>query len=212
MTLPAFRGQWHPQVDEILYKNFFQDKKDGIMIECGSADGLTESNSKFFEELGWTCVNIEPEPNRFKQLKANRSGINNINIDCVLSDKDNEVVKFDVGPNPGNYCEGKSLTYKSLINRLKFNHIDLFVLDVEGHEIKVIEGMHEASLYPTIMCIEYTWVGLDLLDFVMSRLEYKRLFLSYNNVFYLDVNVKDYKKFIKDQYIGATDHWSKLGI
>jgi hypothetical protein len=33
-------------------------------------------------------------------------------------------------------------------------HVDLFVLDVEGHEEQVIEGMKGCNILPDVFCIE----------------------------------------------------------
>lgn len=207
----TFHGQWGPNhhVDQVLWENFFKDQIGGIIVECGSADGITESNTKFFEEQGWLCINIEPEPSRYKQLCENRLlKDNNINLDCVLSDCNDEIVTFDVGPQRGNFCTGKTYTFKSMVGKLSpvINGIDCFVLDVEGHELKVIDGMVGSKILPEVMCIEYTWdeVGLERLDEKLIPLGYTRLFLSYNNAFYSLTK--------KASYFGATDHWKNLGF
>jgi hypothetical protein len=45
-----YYGQFNPQVDQVLHTQFFPDKFNGISIECGSFDGITDSCTKFFEE------------------------------------------------------------------------------------------------------------------------------------------------------------------
>lgn len=202
----SYRGQWGPHnVDKVLHLNFFKNKLDGVMVECGSADGLTESNSKFFEEIGWKCVNIEPEPNRYKQLVQNRPSSNNLNLNYVLSNIDDKEIIFEVGPIRGNSCKGITKTFDSLMNQLNISHVDLFVLDVEGHELQVLDGINK--ILPKVLCIEYPWeeVGLEKLDKKLENLGYKRLFLSYNNAFYsLD--------HFDGPFFGETQHWDKLGI
>ena len=42
--------------DKFVYENFFQGKTDGYFVDIGAHDGTTFSNSRFFEELGWTGV------------------------------------------------------------------------------------------------------------------------------------------------------------
>jgi FkbM family methyltransferase len=58
--------------DKFVYENFFQGKIDGYFVDIGAHDGITFSNSKFFEDLGWTGVCIEPNPKVFKILQAGR--------------------------------------------------------------------------------------------------------------------------------------------
>jgi len=53
-----FYGQWNPHQDQVLYENYFKDKRNGFYIKCGAESMGTESY--FFEmELGWKGINIE---------------------------------------------------------------------------------------------------------------------------------------------------------
>ena len=40
--------------EEEIFKNFFNNKQDGFVVEVGAADGITNSNSRFLiESLNW---------------------------------------------------------------------------------------------------------------------------------------------------------------
>ena len=58
--------------DKFVYENYFQGKTDGYFVDIGAHDGTTFSNSKFFEEIGWTGVCVEPNPKVFEVLQADR--------------------------------------------------------------------------------------------------------------------------------------------
>jgi len=59
--------------DEWLYNNFFS-QRGGVFLEVGADDGVDKSNTLFFEKnLGWTGLCVEPSPERFSLLKANRN-------------------------------------------------------------------------------------------------------------------------------------------
>jgi FkbM family methyltransferase len=48
--------------------------KNGFYVELGAADGITQSNTRYFEKnLGWKGILIEPEINNFIKCKKNRS-------------------------------------------------------------------------------------------------------------------------------------------
>ena len=78
-------------------KNYFGFKKldkklleylnydNGFYVELGAADGITQSNTRYFEKnLGWRGILIEPEINNFNKCKKNRSKNNFfINKACV---------------------------------------------------------------------------------------------------------------------------------
>jgi FkbM family methyltransferase len=58
--------------DKFVYENYFQGKTDGYFVDIGAHDGTTFSNSRFYEELGWTGVCVEPNPKVFETLQADR--------------------------------------------------------------------------------------------------------------------------------------------
>jgi len=64
--------------DRILNEKYF-NYRDGFFIELGAMNGVTYSNTKFFEDsLGWTGILIEPTI-QFDSLKLNRSKCYNFN-------------------------------------------------------------------------------------------------------------------------------------
>ena len=58
--------------DKFTYENYFQDTKEGYFVDIGAHDGTTFSNSRFFEELGWSGVCVEPNPKVFEVLQSTR--------------------------------------------------------------------------------------------------------------------------------------------
>jgi FkbM family methyltransferase len=59
--------------DKWLEENVFQGKRDGLFIDIGASDGVTLSNTFFFEkERNWLGVCFEPHPEAFKKLAQSR--------------------------------------------------------------------------------------------------------------------------------------------
>lgn len=188
-----FYGQF--ELDRILYENFFKEKRDGFFVECGAFDGLTECTCKFFEDsLGWTGLNIEPTPYAFGRLSQNRP--NCINENCALSSftgksKFTNAIHPDLGVHFGNGSLSHSEMHKNelintgckfetfevdcvrfidLLNKHSIKNIDLFVLDVEGHELDALQGIlciPERSL-PKVFCIEHSISGADAITNMLS--------------------------------------------
>lgn len=50
-----------------------------------------------------------------------------------------------------------SLTWKHFIEENNISFVDLFVLDTEGHEVEVIDGMARSPVLPSIICVEDGW-------------------------------------------------------
>lgn len=60
------------QVDFVL--SYFKNKRDGMFIDVGAYDGILISNTyKLEKEYAWTGLCVEPNPDAFKKLRANRS-------------------------------------------------------------------------------------------------------------------------------------------
>jgi hypothetical protein len=48
--METFYGQFNPPFDKILKDRYFNNVFNGVGIECGAFDGLTECNLKYFEK------------------------------------------------------------------------------------------------------------------------------------------------------------------
>jgi FkbM family methyltransferase len=60
--------------DQFLDQEIFRGYRRGVFVEVGAWDGVDLSNTAFFErERGWTGLAIEPLPDRYQQLVANRT-------------------------------------------------------------------------------------------------------------------------------------------
>ena len=68
---------WHGQFeqDKFVYQTFFIDRNDpGTYLDVGASDGVTFSNTYFFETLlGWRGLCIEPRPDAYEELVQNRN-------------------------------------------------------------------------------------------------------------------------------------------
>lgn len=58
--------------DQVVYK-LLKKPETGTFVDIGANDGITFSNSLFFEKLKWTGVCIEPHPIAFQELTSVRS-------------------------------------------------------------------------------------------------------------------------------------------
>jgi len=176
-------------LDEFLYKNYFLNVKNGFFVECGAADGCTESSCKFFEEsLAWTGINIEPVPTSYKLLIKNRPKSRNLNV--ALSNYKKNITFIDKTPKKqkiltgwGYIDDGRPMNNTDLeyikyeIECVKFSDIfienrviDLFVLDVEGHELEAIKGILEINkeYYPRIFCIEVDKANVEEISSMLN--------------------------------------------
>lgn len=86
-----YTSQPNSQQDKYLNENFFYNKRNGVFVDIGAHDGISYSNSYFFEKaLNWTGICIEPQLEEFTKLKNNR---NCICLNACVSNQDG-IVKF----------------------------------------------------------------------------------------------------------------------
>ena len=184
------------EIDKFLNENFIFNKKDGFFIECGAHDGVFDSTCKFFEdELCWHGINIEASSSLFKMLTNNRSKSINLNV-CLSSkngykkfykcyDKDGketgcgsvsrskEFVRYlkenELTCQDPTYI--RSLKFDTIVNKYKIKKINLFVLDVEGHEKEALKGILDIKeeILPDIFCIEHGHIGIDVLKSILEK-------------------------------------------
>jgi len=174
------------KLDELLIKRYFRNKKDGFFVECGAADGISENTCFTLERcLKWKGINIEPVDRLYSQLVQNRPHCRNLNYalsnshrtsqftDCI---KENSSIVYGIGSLTYHDKVEHDDTFKYItfdVECVKFSEvfieniqIDLFVLDVEGHELEAIDGILEIDrkYYPKIFCIEVDKIDADKLN------------------------------------------------
>ena len=206
----------------IIY-NYFPNKVSGTVVECGTAEGYHEP-SVSLEKSGWKFYGFEPDPRFYSiLLKTRPSGTN---LPFALSDK-NELVEFEISAWGGNsslkHCnfhknelmsydaqfdDGTkfkkiwvtSITWESFIKRYNIGHVDLFILDVEGSELSVINGMRKSQIWPDVLCVEFgysdhknslmnerkkeNFSGFKIIKDILKPLGYEFDYLNHNNLMF----------------------------
>lgn len=74
----------------------YVDYDNGYFVELGANDGVTQSNSLYFEKYrNWRGLLVEPTPQNFLKCRQNRSARNSIYCAaCVSFDYDHEFVRL----------------------------------------------------------------------------------------------------------------------
>lgn len=209
--MDKFYGQFEPQVDRYIYERYFRDCGiKGVFVECGAFDGLTENSCKFFEaSLGWRGFNIEPVPWVYDKLCENRPEAVNLNfalsdkigkgsfkavdhpvfgVDCTngsLAHTDKHLSMLEEGGCKFIDVPVSLLTWSEFISRNNISHVDLLVLDVEGHELSVIEGMNGSKVLPDVLCIEVGHLDFEQIRLKLSLLGYVYDVSSHVNAFFV---------------------------
>ncbi len=159
-----------------MLANIFRDVRDGFCVEVGANDGINDSNTYYFEQVGWECVLVEPNPDLCRCIREARRGHL---FECAVS-ATNGTALLSIAEGPGrahgvsslgNRIEAarriaafgftsKELTVQTrtlddllreagIARRLSFVSID-----VEGHELEVLKGFSLDEWKPVILVVE----------------------------------------------------------
>lgn len=192
--------------DKILDEIF--KKKLGNCVEVGGFDGITGSNTYFFENIGWRCLIVEPMPDFCQKIRNNR---NCEIVEIAASNKAGQVEFYvaegvetlsTIEKNEQHFARIKSLSDKE-IRKIKVNtarlddillehnmtEIDFLTIDVEGHEMSVLLGMSFEEITPRILIIEDNSNGSnDEVKKFMESVSYKRFMRTGCNDWYAKKN------------------------
>jgi FkbM family methyltransferase len=175
--------------EEKIILPFFKNKRNGLVVEVGAADGEEFSNSRFLiRDYGWRGILIEPEPEQFARLKVlydddpsvvviqSACGLRSGLIDFYPArtgstalpewrDLVQQLGHEKVGPTIKVFCD--------TLDRLLFNvncprEIDFLSVDCEGMDLEVLKSMSWASYHVGLVCTE---VGTSLPSGVVQLME-----------------------------------------
>jgi FkbM family methyltransferase len=152
----------------VLYNYINKRNPEGVFVELGGFDGLTYSNSKFFEDtLGFSGVLIEPTP-QYAAMVKNRPKCKNYNLavagkhemmmmigdsaEAGLDDSMNPEFKQTRHQNSSSYLV-EAKPFRDILKNSNITRIDLLIIDVEGGEIAVLETM-DPSIPVYVIVIE----------------------------------------------------------
>ena len=188
-----YYGQHHE--DETISK-YFPEGYIGGCIDVGATDGKNINNTRYFEQNGWYCLCIEPNPAYYHQCEANRKNT----LMYAISDINDDNVDFNVVSIDGNEEAGTSLRVDDRLiedckkigdvqtrviktnvrtldycidNHYKFDKIDFVSIDTEGTELDVLKGFDIIKWQPKLFIIENNYNDNKMEEY-LEKFGYKK--------------------------------------
>ncbi len=187
------------QQDILLHENIFKTKKNGIFVEIGAYDGVLYSNSKFFEEqLGWTGICVEPNPEHFVSLKKNRP--RSLCINAAISETPGyarfqkvqsntffvemlsglldkydpqhlDRINREVAEFGGSIeiIDVPCLTLNSILETNNITHIDYLSIDTEGGELEILKSIDFSRFSISVIEIENNYHSPEFREFLQTK-------------------------------------------
>ena len=175
---------------DLLLTNIFKGTKEGFYIDIGCNHPVYNNNTFLFHKRGWKGLNIDLDKSSIDLFNIYRK--DDLNIHAALSSSnnnrkvyefhaksplntlDNKVANYQKAKVKNTY-EIKTQTLNQVIDECGINNkkINFLSIDVEGHELEVLNGFNINHYQPDVIIVEY-------LDLSIDKLEIKNL--NINNV------------------------------
>lgn len=144
---------------------------------------------------GWSGILIEPHPTYFDMAKVAYGSCNKISFENIaISDVESESVLYYVSdvPEAKRHLIGiasfdrehltrhgiessnigsvnvPTIRLDKIIKKYLFYHVDLLIVDVEGHELNVFKSIDFSQINPKIICLETAHLSSDKLDQILE--------------------------------------------
>ena len=151
--------------------NYFKDKKNGFYVDVGCYHPIHKNNTYVLHKKNWNGINIDTSQFSIELFDYLRP--NDLNYNCAISNK-NEVINLFYQKElsqlsttesaqakkvfQGNIKEKEmqAFTLNEILNRSKYrdSKIDFLDIDVEGADLKVLEGLSFEKFKPELICVE----------------------------------------------------------
>lgn len=167
----------------------FGQKTGGVFVELGANDGLTQSNTAFFEfSRGWTGLLVEPSHIAYEKCVANRPNsvvewcacVADNDVNQVVGDFDGGLMSSVNGERTDRRTDMVSVPAQTLAAILKehdITHIDFLSVDAEGHDYDILLGLDLDVYRPWYILVE---VMDDKRDLIFNLLESKNYAIHSN--------------------------------
>jgi len=164
-----FRSQYRE--DRILARIFAGILK-GTCVEVGAHNGVDLSNTYYFEQLGWRCILVEPNPVMWTVIRDARRAVL---FECAASAREGQAI-LHVGVGDGKDFTStldaasverikqqgaqvsdvpvRTRRLDDMLEECRVEHLDFVSIDVEGHELDVLEGFDLNRWKPQLVILE----------------------------------------------------------
>lgn len=178
--------------EDIILASLLDGVKKGFYVDIGANYETEDSVTKYFYNLGWSGINVEPVAKLFMVLKKKRK--RDININAGVSDTGKSLVFYE-HPTHGhssfvnNSADSKSYkvkTYKlkDIFKDYKVEKIDFLKIDVEGFEHEVINSNDWSRYRPKVLCIEANHIDKDWRP-ILANADYRLFVFDGLNEYYI---------------------------
>ena len=183
--------------EDIFINRIFKNKKSGKYIDVGCYHPFKGSLTAKLYKKNWNGINIDLSKTSIDLFKMVRG--RDINLNVAVSNFDGETSYYENSPinqqnslskinNQQTEIKIKCRTLNSIIQQNNLDNFDYLNIDVEGSELKVIQGINLTKYHPNLITIENN----DLLPRDYYKDDVYKILTSNNYVFINRIGVTNF--------------------
>ena len=185
--------------EELIIRDFFQDRRDGFFLDVGCAWPIRENNTYYLEKhLGWSGIAVDALP-EYARAWRKRKGSKFVNY--LVTDHSDTVEPFYRGEktdissiHPENAkadvkfeeIRVPTITLTKLLERNGVARIDFLSMDIESAEPLALAGFDIERFKPELVCIEAKPLNREKILAYFAAHHYQRIerYLEHDEVNY----------------------------
>lgn len=189
--------------EELIVRDFFQDRRGGTFLDVGCASPIQDSNTYYLEKhLGWSGIAVDALPEFAQPWERKRPRSRFFNF--YVSDHADTVEPFyrsalrgtssgrkdQKGPGgrevPLEEIQVPTTTLNKLLDTNGVKQIDFLSMDIEGHEPAALAGFDIERFRPALACVEAKPANRDTIQRYFAAHGYEQLerYLAHDTVNY----------------------------
>jgi FkbM family methyltransferase len=208
------RSSFSQEGEDMILAELMIGREKGFYVDVGAFHPSRFSNTKYFYDLGWRGINIEPSPNAIVVFQQERREDTNLNLgisdkeghlnyfqfeEGALNTFDEDRVKFLEKETPYRSTHNQRIPLARLDSILEKycnnRKIDFMNIDVEWHEMKVLQSNNWKKFRPSVLLVEILDFQLETISnnsvhMYLKEIGYKFECKTPRTCFYLDSLVK----------------------
>jgi len=185
------KKQYSQHDEELVVRDFFQDRRGGTFLDVGCAWPIKHSNTFYLEHrLGWRGIGVDALPDYAEGWKKRRQ--RSRFFQYAVTDRAGDTISFFRSEllgismlRPAQEHLDRGVTYEEikvptitltrLLEEAGIERIDFLSMDIEGAEMPALAGFELARFRPALACVESKPENREKLDAHFRAAGYERL-------------------------------------
>ena len=171
-TRPVHFISYSSNLEDVILHRLFGARPSGFYVDVGAGHPTFDNDTRALYDQGWSGINVEPNPGFFAELVRERPRDRNLQL--AVSDEDGFLDYWEVAGTGLSTCDIeeaararakghklrqtsiRSTTLAHILDDVQPSTIDLLKVDVEGFEMRVLQGNDWTRYRPAVIQVEVT--------------------------------------------------------